>query len=145
MKTKPQTRLGKSRDLSHGMTLMEVLLALAVFALAAVALVSVMNQIGGAVIDARTVRNVEQSLESVLDEYSKMPALDDMKKELKPDKNGVGYSIVIQPMQNVKNKEGRTLQGLFRIQVTAKWKENGNPLEITADTIRNAALFQPVN
>lgn len=131
--------------LSRGMTLLEVILALAVFSLAAVALVNVMNQIGFAVLESRTLRNVEQGLESVLDEYSKAPLLGEMERTIKPGKDGVTYEVVVRPVDRIKNQEGRILQGIFHIEATAKWKENGQDQQLKADTLRYAGLFQPVN
>lgn len=121
----------------------EVLLALAIFAIAAVSLVAAINEIGKAVIDARMVRNVEQGIESIIDEYSKLPLLDDMEKEIKPGKDGVAYRIIIKPMSNIKNQEGRILQGLFSIRVVAKWEEDRRPMEMSAETCRYVGIFQP--
>ena len=126
-----------------GMTLFEVLLALAIFAIAAVALVTAINQIGHAVLEARTYRNVEQGIESVIDEYSKAPVLDEVEKQLKPGKDGVTYTVKITNARDIKNQEGRVLQGLFRIHVTAKWMENREPMELSAETMRFVGLFQP--
>lgn len=126
------------------MTLFEVLLALAIFAISAVSLVTAINQIGHAVLEARQYRNVEQGIESILDEYSKAPRLDDMEKEIKPGKDGVGYTVQITSLRDAKNQEGRILQGLFRIRVIARWKENREPMELEAETFRFINLFQPV-
>ena len=125
------------------MTLFEVLLALAIFAIAAVALVTAINQIGHAVLEARQYRNVEQGIESIIDEYSKAPVLDDVEKQIKSGKDGVAYNVTITSIRDAKNLEGRILQGLFRIRVTATWQENRQPMELEAETIRFIGLFQP--
>ncbi|MDB6139614.1 MAG: hypothetical protein JWO94_2686, partial [Verrucomicrobiaceae bacterium] len=54
---------------ARGMTLLEVILALALFTTAAVALVVTINSIGSAVIEARNMRAVQQGIESIMDEY----------------------------------------------------------------------------
>ncbi len=131
------------RRLCSAMTLFEVLLALAIFAIAAVALVTAINQIGHAVLESRMYRNVEQGMESIIDEYSKAPVLDEMEKEIKAGKDGVIYVVKITNVRDAKNQEGRVLQGLFRIHVTAKWKENREPMELDAETLRFVGLFQP--
>ena len=127
----------------RGMILFEVFLALAIFAIAAVALVTAINQIGHAVLEARTYRNVEQGIESVIDEYSKAPVLDEVEKQLKPGKDGVTYTVKITNVRDLKSQEGRVLQGLFRIHVSAKWMENREPMELSAETMRFVGLFQP--
>ncbi|MBX7210926.1 MAG: hypothetical protein K1X78_21650 [Verrucomicrobiaceae bacterium] len=125
------------------MTLFEVLLALAIFAIAAVALVSGINQIGHAVLESRQYRNVEQGIESIIDEYSKAPVLDEMEKEMKPGKDGVAYHIKVSAVRDAKTQDGRILQGIFRIQVSAKWMEGREPMELDAETLRFIGLFQP--
>lgn len=127
------------------MTLFEVLLALAIFAIAAISLVEAINQIGHAVLEARQYRTVEQGLESVLDEYSKLPVLDEMEKQIKPGKDGIAYQVKVSNVRDAKNQEGRILQGMFRIQVVARWEENRAPMERTVETMRYLGLFQPVN
>lgn len=128
---------------ASGMTLFEVLLALAIFAIAAVALVSGINQIGHAVLESRQYRNVEQGIESIIDEYSKAPVLDEMEKEMKPGKDGVAYHIKVSAVRDAKTQDGRILQGIFRIQVSAKWMEGREPMELDAETLRFIGLFQP--
>jgi len=125
------------------MTLFEVLLALAIFAIAAVALVTAINQIGHAVLESRQYRNVEQGIESVIDEFSKLPVLDEVEKKINPEKDGVTYHVKVTAVRDAKNQEGRILQGLFRIQVTAKWNDNNEEMELSAETLRFIGLFQP--
>lgn len=134
---------GRLQRIAAGMTLFEVLLALAIFAIAAVSLVAAINEIGRAVIDSRMVRNVEQGIESILDEYSKAPLLDDMEKEIRPGKDGVRYRIIVKPLNNIRNQEGRILQGLFSIRVVATWEEGRQPMEMAAETFRYVGIFQP--
>lgn len=138
---KPRGRPGAPR----GMTLLEVLLALAVFSIGAVALVQAINLMGHAVLEAHMFRNVDQAVESLMDEYSKRSFLQELKEDVKAGADGVAYEVRVTQVNDVKNREGRPLQGLFKIEVTARWKENQQPLEAKAETLRNAALFQPVN
>jgi prepilin-type N-terminal cleavage/methylation domain-containing protein len=129
----------------RGMTLLEVLMALAVFSVGAVALVQAINQMGHAVLEAHMFRNVDQAVESLMDEYSKRAFLQELREDVKAGADGVAYEVRVSQLNHVKNREGRPLQGLFKIEVTARWKENQQPLEVKAETVRNAALFQPVN
>lgn len=137
------TAPGRFHRMAAGMTLFEVLLALAIFAIAAVSLVAAINEIARAVIDSRMVRNVEQGIESILDEYSKAPLLDDMEKEIKPGKDGVRYRVIVKPLNNIRNQEGRILQGLFSVRVVATWEEGRQPMEMAAETFRYVGIFQP--
>jgi type II secretory pathway pseudopilin PulG len=125
------------------MTLFEVILALALFSTAAVALVVTINAIGSAAIEARSLRAIEQGLEGVMDEYSKNPQIMELDKDIKAGKDGVSYRVRIKPLQNLKNQDGLPLTNLFTVQVSATWKEDGEPLTMTAETIRYAGMYLP--
>jgi len=126
------------------MTLFEVILAMALFTTAAVALVTALSTIGLATIEARNLREVEQTLEGLIDEHSKAPQIVELEKDIKPGPDGVAYRVVIEPVNNLKNQDGVQLNGLFRIVVSAKWKEDGHPMQLEAETIRYAGMFMPV-
>jgi Na+-translocating ferredoxin:NAD+ oxidoreductase RnfG subunit len=126
------------------MTIFEVILALGVFSIAAVALVSALTAIGNATLEARTIRAVEQTVEGIMDEESKRPQIVEMEKELKKSADGVTYSVKVIPVQNLKNQDNVPLQGLFRIIVSAKWLEDGQPMLMEAETMRYAGMFLPV-
>ena len=128
-----------------GMTLFEVLLALAVFGLAALALVKTIQLMGEMTLESRTLREVEQGLETIIDEYGKMPGLEPIDKEVKSEGGGVSYQIVIQPLEGLRNKEGRELQGFFSIRAIARWKVNGRPMELQAETMRFVSAFIPIS
>lgn len=127
-----------------GMTLMEVVLALAVFSLAAMALVGTLNQIAEAGIDSRRMLEVDQQLESLIDEYSKLPQIQEIDEQIKPGADGIAYRILIKQVKDMKNKDGRFLQNTFRIQVTARWNEGFGPIEVEADTLRYAGAYLPI-
>jgi prepilin-type N-terminal cleavage/methylation domain-containing protein len=149
MQTSPasetRTRASALRLSKSGMTLLEVLMALAVFAIAATALVTAINGIGQAVLEARTFRNVDLGVESLMDEYSKSPLLEETKKDIKAGADGVSYQVRVSQVQDMRNKDNRPMQGFFKIEVTARWSEDQQPMEVKAETLRYAGLFQPIN
>lgn len=128
-----------------GMTLLEVVIALAVFSIAAVALVGTINAIAEAALTSQQMSDVEQGLESLIDEYGKVPQLKELTQDIKPGADGVAYRVEVTPVQNLKNEEGRVLQGLFRIRAVARWSEGGDPIQVEADTLRYAGSLMPVN
>ncbi len=130
---------------SAGMTLLEVVIALAVFSLAAVALVGTINKIADVASDSQRLLEVEQTLESLIDEYGKVPQIRELEEDIKPGVDGVAYRVVIEQVKDLKNQEGRFLQDLYHITVTARWDDGGRPSEISADTLRYAGAFMPVN
>lgn len=127
-----------------GMTLLEVLLAVAVFGIAGAALVGALNQIAEAVLDGRQIRQIELSVESLIDEYSKVPQLQQLEQDIKAGSDGISYHVSVQPVRDIRNQENRELQGLFRIKVKGQWQTTGDPLVVEAETLRYAGSLLPV-
>ena len=126
------------------MTLLEVVLALAVFSIAALALVGTLNKVAEVGVESQRLLEVEQQLESLVDEYSKAPQVTEMDEQIKPGQDGVAYRVVVQLVKDLKNQDGRFLQNTYRIQAFARWNEGGGPIELQAETLRYAGAFLPV-
>jgi hypothetical protein len=90
------------------------------------------------------MRMVEQGIESLIDEYGKAPVLDEMNEEIKADAKGVAYRVIIRPVEDLRNREGRVLQGFYSIRVVATWKDGGQPMSLEASTIRFVNAFVPM-
>lgn len=129
----------------QGMTILEVVLALAVFSIAVMALVGTLNQVALAGVESQKLLEVEQTLESLIDEYGKMPQIAEMEQEIKPGVDGVAYKVRIQQVKDLRNQEGRFLQNTFRIQVVGRWLDGGSAVEMSAETLRYAGAFMPLN
>ena len=128
----------------QGMTLLEVLLAVAVFGIAGTALVGALNQLAEAVLDGRQIRQMELTVESLIDEYSKVPQLQQVEQDIKAGTDGISYHVSVQPVRDIRNQENRELQGLFRIKVRGQWKSAGEPLIIDAEVLRYAGSLLPI-
>ena len=129
---------------ASGMTLLEVVLALAVFSIAALALVGTLNKVAEVGVESQRLLEVEQQLESLVDEYSKAPQVTELDEQIKPGADGVAYRVVVQLVKDLKNQDGRFLQNTYRIQAFARWNEGGGPIELQAETLRYAGAFLPV-
>lgn len=130
---------------NSGMTLLEVVMALAVFSLAVVALVGTINKVADTATDSQRLIEVEQTLESLIDEFGKMPQIRELEQAIKPGPDGVAYRVVIEQVKDMKNKDGRFLQDTFLIRAIARWNDGGGPSEISAETLRYAGAYLPVN
>lgn len=130
---------------SQGMTLLEVVLALAVFSIAALALVGTLNQIAEAAAESQILLEVEQNLESLIDEYGKMPQMRELEEEIKPGSDGVAYRVKVEMVKDLKNKDGRFLQDMYKITAIARWNDGGGVMELQAESMRYAGAFLPVN
>lgn len=127
------------------MTLLEVVMALAVFSIAALALVGMINKIADVATDSQKFLEVEQTLESLIDEYGKVPQMRELEEDIKPGADGVSYRVIIEQVKDLKSQDGSFLQEIFHIRVFARWNDGGGPTEIMAETLRYAGVFQPVN
>ncbi len=154
----PDTQFGMTNGSSHssfvihhssfhprGMTLLEVVLALAVFSIAALALVGTINKIADVATDSQKFLEVEQTLESLIDEYGKIPQIRDLEEEIKPGNDGVAYRVIIEQVKDLKNEEGRFLQDMYHIRAIARWNDGSGPTEVSAETLRYAGAYLPVN
>jgi prepilin-type N-terminal cleavage/methylation domain-containing protein len=130
---------------SSGMTLLEVVLALAVFSIAALALVGTMNQIADAATESQTILEIEQTLESLIDEYGKMPQMRNLEEDIKPGSDGVAYRVKVEQVKDLRNQDGQFLQDMFRIQAFARWDDGSGVIELEADSMRYAGAFLPIN
>ena len=113
----------RSRSNSAGYILLEVMLATAIFAMAAVALAVLLNEAMGASISLQQENKVAWSLESKLAE-AKINRLIVGKETLPPDARGVAYEKEVSQL-DLKNYQNQFLAGLYSIKITAHWKENG--------------------
>jgi prepilin-type N-terminal cleavage/methylation domain-containing protein len=128
---------------SRGMTLLEVVLALAVFSIAALALVGTLNKIAETAVESQIILEIEQSLESLIDEYGKMPQMRNLEEDIKPGADGVVYRVKIEQIKDMKNKEGQFLNDMFKIQAFAKWNDGSGVIELEAESLRYAGAFLP--
>jgi prepilin-type N-terminal cleavage/methylation domain-containing protein len=128
---------------TRGMTLLEVVLALAVFSIAALALVGTLNKIAETAVESQIILEIEQSLESLIDEYGKMPQMRNLEEDIKPGAGGVVYRVKIEQIKDMKNKEGQFLNDMFKIQAFAKWNDGSGVIELEAESLRYAGAFLP--
>lgn len=133
----------QAANTQRGMTLMEVIVAMGIFSLAAVALVGSLNSIADTTREAQRLLEVEQALESIIDEYGKLPNLVEKKETIKPGKDGVGFEVRIELVRDLRTKNGNFLADIFRIAATANWREGGRARSLSAETLRNARSFLP--
>ncbi len=134
----------QARSSSRGMTLLEVVIALAVFSIATVALVGAINKIADTATDSQKFLEVEQTLESLIDEFGKMPQLRELEQDIEPGNDGVAYRVVIELVRDLKNQDGIFLTDMYRIQAIARWNDGSGPTEVSAETLRYAGSFQPL-
>lgn len=121
--------------------LLEVLLSVAVFGMAAIGLVRVINEIAEISVESRFDLRVMEQLESLLEEHGRTPNLRPGRIEMPPDARGVSYVVDVVPIA-MTTAQGATLKNMFRIRVAARWLEGANWRESNAEIFRYAAMYQ---
>lgn len=136
----PRTRPG-------GFTMLEALLALFIFSTTVISLVEAINITGSTVIVARRERQVQAKLEMLLLEATRSPEMLSriQNNDLSPItvKEGDVTYVTRPALLNLSNSEGKPLQELFVLNVTARWTEGRVDQESSAETWVFPPLFQP--
>jgi type II secretory pathway pseudopilin PulG len=152
----------KSRALTRvalgGFMLIEVLLAISIFGLAALGLMRALTYTATAANDSKLDLRMMSLLQSTMTQYSRANQIEETERPIvtEPDELGVWTEVTIQEMNEKNGNELKTseknqngaqpLQNMFLITVTAHYElENGDKGEISADTIRFAPLYRPTN
>jgi len=126
-----------------GFLLLEMVLALSVFAMATTGFVVALHRMAAAANQARDELRVTRILESALNETLSLPVLEEGEMSDVSGDGEIDILVVIEPIEDLENEEGLTLTEMFRIGITARWYENGDWQERSIETWRYARLYQP--
>ena len=125
----------------RGFVLMEVLMAIALFSLVAVALTKALGQVGNLAVEGRRELHVMNGLQSALMEASKVPNLEEGSYVSEADVMGVSYETTVEEME-LYNEDGEILNDMWLVRVRAFWVENGEDREDIAEVYRYGPLYQ---
>lgn len=134
------------RRAARGFLLMEVVLALGVFGIAATAFAVALQKTAD--LAALTQRELVTTrlLQSALAEAMSYPVLEEGTTSIAVDEmaeQGMEIETTIELLPEMQNEDGQLLQEMYRIEVAARWFENGVPQEQIAETWRYSRLYQP--
>jgi len=122
---------------------MEVVLALAVFAIACTGLTVAFHRMAGAANLAQNELRITRILDSALTEQLSLPTLEEGVNQIPVEDPDVQLNVVIEPIEDMENQDGEPLQEMFHIKVIANWYENGAWQERSAETWRYNPMYQP--
>lgn len=122
--------------------LMESILALSLFAIVGVALITALTQIGRLAHDARREGRLARILDSELRAAMSVPVLEEGETVKSLDEFKADIKTIVEPLEEVENQDGQLLQQMFRIEVQASWYENNEWNEMFVETWRYARLYQ---
>jgi len=123
--------------------LLEMVLALTVFAMATTGFVVALHRMSKTASQAQAELRVTRVLESALNETVSLPVLEP--GEMTTMVEGEGFELLtqIEPLEELQNLDGVELEELFVIRITARWYENGNWHERQVETWRYGRMYQP--
>lgn len=126
-----------------GYLLLEVVLAMAIFSLAATGFTLALQKAADASDMAAREMQITRILASALDEALAVPVLEEGEAVMELDERQVDIQTVYERMEEMENQDGQLLQDMWRITVTAFYMQDGAEMERSAVTLRYGRLYQP--
>jgi type II secretory pathway pseudopilin PulG len=130
------------RHRGSGFLLLEMILALGIFSIAATGFIVALQRMSKVASYAQSELKITRVLESSLNEVMAMSTLEAGEVDIE---NGSGIAIhrLIEPVEGLENQEGLELSEIYRIRITARWYDNNNLQERSAETWRYGPMYQP--
>jgi hypothetical protein len=122
------------------------LLALGVFGIAATGFAVALHKTADLASTAQRKLKMTRLLESALAEAMSYPVLEEGTTSVEVEEmvdQGLEIETTIELLPEMENEDGQLLQEMYRIEVVARWFENGQSFEQMAETWRYSRLYQP--
>lgn len=128
-----------------GFLLLEMVLALAVFGIAATGFAVALHRMAAAAELAQNELRITRILDSALDETLSIPVLEEGETEVVIGEPGSEIELLttIELLEDMENEDGQILQEMYRIEVRASWFENRQAQERLVETWRYGRMYQP--
>ena len=126
-----------------GFLLLEVVLALGVFAIAATGMAVAFHRMAEAASLAQTEMRITRILDSALTEQLSFPTVEEGVTKIPVEGTEIELDVVIEPLEELENQDGELLQQMFHIEITANWFANGAWQSRSAETWRYNLMYQP--
>lgn len=126
-----------------GFLLLEALLALMVFGIAATGFTVALRQMAKAADATQQELRITRILESALDEAVSLPTLEEGTKTAVVADTNIEIDTTVELLKELKTEEGQELQEMYRINVTAHWFADQAWQERSAETWRYGRMYQP--
>jgi prepilin-type N-terminal cleavage/methylation domain-containing protein len=127
----------------RGFLLLEVVLALAVFGIAATGFAVAIHRMGGTAELAQRELKITRILESALDEAVSIPTMEVGSTSTSVADTNIEIDTEIELIDDLVSEEGQNLQDMYRVKVTAHWYQDGVQNERVAETWRFGRMYQP--
>ena len=127
----------------RGFLLLEMVLALAVFGIAATGFAVALRKMAQAASLAQEELRITRILDSALDEAISPPNLEEGETTAPVGETGIELKTTVKLLEELQNEEGQVLNEMFLIQVQARWYENRTWKDRSVETWRNGRMYQP--
>jgi type II secretory pathway pseudopilin PulG len=127
----------------NGFLLLEVILAIAIFAIACTALTVALHRMSDAAALAQSELRIARILDSALTEQLSFPTLEEGEFQIPIEDSDIELDVEIIPIEDLENQDGELLQQMFHIIITANWFENGQNQSRSVETWRYNPMYQP--
>lgn len=127
----------------RGFLLLEMVLALAVFGIAATGFAVALRRMADVAALAQSELRITRVLDSALDEILSVPVLEEGVTESVAGETGIELVTTVEPLKEIQNEEGQLLQEMYLLKVEAKWFENGQWQNRSVETWRYGRMYQP--
>jgi type II secretory pathway pseudopilin PulG len=127
----------------NGFLLLEMVLALAVFGMAATGFVVALHRMSATATLAQSELRITRILDSALDETLSLPVLEEGKTNSTVGETGIELDTEIKLIEDMENMDGQVLQEMYRIEIRARWFANGEWHERAVETWRYGRMYQP--
>lgn len=127
----------------RGFLLLEMVLALAVFGIAATGFTIALHKMSEAAQLAQSELRITRVLDSALDETLSLPVLEEGVTNSSVGDTGIELDTTIELLDEMENEEGQLLQEMYRIKIDARWFSNSEWQERTVETWRYGRMYQP--
>ncbi|RYD21074.1 MAG: type II secretion system protein [Verrucomicrobiaceae bacterium] len=126
----------------RGFLLLEMVLALAVFGIAATGFAVALRRMADAASLAQSELRITRILDSALDETLSLPVLEEGVTNSTVGETGIELDTTIELMEDLMNEEGQPLSQMYLIKIEARWFANGEWQQRTVETWRNGNMYQ---
>lgn len=133
----------RPRSLRSGFLLLEMVLALGVFGIAATGYAVALKRMGDAAAATQSELRITRILDSALEETLSLPMLEEGITSIVVPGTEFELDTEILALEEMENEDGQFLQEMFLIIVTAHWYQNGAWNERSVETWRYGRLYQP--
>ena len=131
----------------RGFLLLEMVLALGVFGIAATGFVVALHRMSAVALLAQSEMRITRILDSTLEETLSLPVLEEGETSVTVTES-MGESEVelitrVSLIEDLENEDGQILQEMYKIEVMARWLQNSQYQEQTVETWRYGRMYQP--